>query len=311
MTTSRLHSALHKLLPLVALCAVMLASAAAQAQRGDLPGASIDPISFKGPDPAKRFKDIKIEQKLEAQIPLNLEFKNELGETVKLADYFGEKPVVLSLVYFRCASLCNLVLNGELAVFDAAANDLQLGEDYEAVTVSIDPRETPDLAAAKKEAYIKQYHKEGGADKGWHFLTGSEEAIETLATAVGYRYYFDDQTDQYVHDSGIIIATPQGKISSYYLGIEYLPNKFEYALVDASEGKIGSLVDQIVLLCYEYDPASGAYGLVIMRVLQLSGGATVAAILVFWLFMALGARRRALQEAADFANQPGGPVRTT
>jgi len=269
---------------LTACGAVLLCVAAtfdASAQRGNAPGIELDPISFRGPDPAKRFADIRIDQKLEAQVPLHLTFTDDKGRQVVLDEYFGDKPVVLGLVYYACPSLCNLVMNGMVNSFDGAGNLLNLGEDFIALTVSIDPRETYELAAEKKANYLGHFHRDGG-DEGWHFLTGTEENIETLANAVGYRYFYDETTDQYAHDSGLVILTPDGVISSYYLGIEYLPRRLQFSLMDASDGKIGSLMDQIVRLCFVYDPSQGAYGLSIMRTVRLAGGVTMAAILLFW-----------------------------
>lgn len=302
----------------VALALCLVPALFADAQRGSAPGVELDPISFRGPDPAKRFQDIRIEQKLEAQVPLNLQFTDDKGRTVTLQDYFGEKPVVIGLVYYECPSLCNMVLNGMLSAFDGAANRLNLGEDYIALSVSIDPRETVEQAAAKKASYLEAFHREGG-DEGWHFLTGDEENIETLANAVGYRYYYDETTDQWAHDSGIIIVTPSGVISSYYLGIEYLPRKLQFSLMDAADERIGSLMDQIVRLCFVYDPTQGAYGLSIMRTVRLAGAATMGAIALFWIAMFLRKRGISIDSGHNTTNgsaggsdqHPGAEPRTT
>jgi protein SCO1/2 len=262
-----------------------------------MPGVELDPISFRGPDPAKRFKDILIEQKLGAQIPLALPFKDEQGTEVTLSQYFGKKPVLLALVYYGCPSVCTQVLNSLTAVIDAQANTLDIGKDYDVITVSIDPRETPALAAEKKHNYIAQLHRSGG-NQGWHFLTGGQEAIETLAQSVGFRYYYDTETDQYAHAGGIMVATPFGKIHSYALGVEYLPGNVAAALRDAGAGNIGRLVNNIVALCYMYDPTKGAYGLYIMGTLRLAGALTVAAIGAFWLITHLRGRARAATPAS-------------
>jgi protein SCO1 len=240
-----------------------------------------DPISFRGPDPKKQFDEIFIDQKLNQQVPLDLEFVNEQGETVKLADYFGNKPVVLGLVYYECPMLCNMIMNGMAASFDAKENKLDIGKDYTVLTVSIDPEETHELAVAKKKNYMKQMHRPE-AEEGWQFLTGTQSNIEDLAHAVGFRYYYDERSGEYAHASGIIILTSDGRVSSYYLGIEYLPQKLELALVDAGRGAIGSLADRLILLCYMYDPARGYYGLYIYRMLYLGAGGVVLAVLGFW-----------------------------
>lgn len=253
----------------------------------------LDPISFRGPDPSTRFKEIIIDQKLEAQIPLDLQFINEAGQTVRLGDYFGDKPVVLSLVYYQCPALCNLVLNGMVAGFDGSPNTLDIGDDYQVVTVSIDPTEGPEVAGQKKASYMEQYHRDGGAE-GWHFLTGQQDAIEDLAQSVGFRYYYDAETKQYAHASGIMFLTPGGKVSSYLMGIEYLPQQMKMAVLQAGEGKIGSLVEKLAMLCYAYDPARGAYGFYIMGAVRLLGGLTVGAILLFWVVSyVIGQRNRA------------------
>lgn len=320
MTSYNGHSIARKqiLAGFVAVGLCLAWSLPADAQRGSAPGVELDPISFRGPDPGKRFQDIRIEQKLEAQVPLDLQFTDDQGREVTLQDYFGEKPVVIGLVYYECPSLCNLVMNGMLSAFDGSANKLELGEDYTALSVSIDPRETVEQAAAKKASYLEEFHREGGQE-GWHFLTGDEENIETLANAVGYRYYYDETTDQWAHDSGIIIVTPSGVVSSYYLGIEYLPRKLQFSLMEAADENIGSLMDQIVRLCYVYDPTQGAYGLSIMRTVRLAGVATMSALALFWIVMFL--RKRGLSKnsghnstdgsAGGSDQHPGAEPRTT
>ena len=264
---------------------LMMPSLSAQQQEMPGEGISIDPISFSGPDPRESFSEIYIEQKLGAQAPLDLEFRNETGETITLGDYFetnSGRPVILALVYYSCPSICNLIMNGMVAGMDNRTMSLELGKDYEVLTVSIDPREQPELAAAKKDNYIAQFRSEG-AEEGWHFLTGDQESIEVLADAVGYRYYYDETTNQYVHASGIMILTAEGVVSSYYLGMEYLPQNLELALMDASDSRIGSLVRQLVLLCYAYDPAKGTYSFYIMNVVRLAAIAVLGAIGLFWL----------------------------
>ncbi|MCC6142424.1 MAG: SCO family protein [Candidatus Hydrogenedentes bacterium] len=266
-------------------------TALAQAGRSADLETQVDPLSFRGPDPSVRFKEIKIEQKLDSQIPLDLKFRNSEGEQVTLGDYFGDKPVILALVYYECPMLCTQVLNGLTAGIDGADNTLELGKEYEVVTVSIDPGETAELARVKKSNYIAQLHRPGG-EEGWHWLTGDEESIEALAQAVGFGYSYDASTDQYAHASGIMVLTPKGHVSSYYLGIEYIPKKLKFALMDAAEERIGTLVDNLVLLCYAYDPSKGAYGFYVINAVRIGGGLTVGALGLFWLLSWMHGRRK-------------------
>ena len=268
---------------------------AAAQNRGEMPGVEIDPISFRGPDPAKRFKDIYIEQRLDAQVPLDLTFKDSTGKTVALADYFGEKPVVLGLVYFECPMICTAVLNGLAATIGAAATTQNIGTDYDTIVVSIDPKETPELAARKKENYLAEARRDGAAE-GWHFLTGDEASIEALAQSVGFRYYYDAESEQYAHAGGLMFLTPYGRVSSYMLGTEYLPQVFNARLNEAGGGKIGQLVNQIAALCFQYDPTKGAYGLYIMGAVRLGGAVTMLAIGTFWLASFIWNRRKKNRE---------------
>jgi protein SCO1/2 len=267
---------------LTALLVLLTAYAEAQAGRGGW--TKLDPLSFKGPDPSERFKDIVIDQKLGAEIPLDLTFRDEQGNKVQLREFFKGKPVILSLVYYECPMICNEVLRGMVSAFDAKDNSLNIGSDYEVVTVSIDPREEPALAAAKKENYLKLITgtRRDGAAKGWHFLVGSENEIETLAQSVGFRYFYDEQTNQYAHQAGIMILTPEGRVASYYLGLEYIPLRLKLALVDAAGGKIGTIKDKLYLLCYAYDPTRGAYGFYIIGAMRLGGLLVLGALVTFW-----------------------------
>jgi protein SCO1/2 len=218
---------------------------------------------------------VGIDQKLNQQIPLDLNFRDEQGKTVKLAEYFGEKPVILSLVYYQCPMLCTQVLN---AVERGLTNvSLDMGKQFQVVTVSIDPRETPELARTKKNLYVGLYGR-AGASEGWHFLTGDEAAIQQLAKAVGFRYAYDPQSGQFAHASGIMLLTPEGKISRYFYGVQYPSRDLRLGLVEASEGKIGTPVDQVLLYCFHYDPATGKYGMVIQNVIRVAGVLTVLII---------------------------------
>jgi protein SCO1 len=232
-------------------------------------------------------RDVGIDQKLDGQVPLDLAFRDETGKTVQLAEYFGEKPVVLALVYYECPMLCTQVLNGLLRSFQILQFDV--GKQFNVVTVSINPREKPDLARAKQEVYVGLYGRDGAA-QGWHFLTGDDDQIRRLAKSVGYRYAYDQETGQYAHASGIMVLTPQGRISKYFYGIQYQPRDLRLGLVEASANKIGSPSDQLLLFCYHYDPATGKYGLVISNVLKVAGLVTVLGLGI--LLLALFRRER-------------------
>ncbi|MDB5339600.1 MAG: uncharacterized protein JWN70_5219 [Planctomycetaceae bacterium] len=232
---------------------------------------------------------VGLDQRLNAQVPLDLTFRDEQGRTVRLGDYFHDKPVVLTLVYYRCPMLCTQVLNGLLE--SSQAVKLTMGADYHVVSVSIDPRETISMARAKKKRYAESYHRPG-ADEGWHFLTGTSAAIEQLTKAAGYRYVYDPKTDQYAHASGIVILTPSGRISRYLYGIDYAPDDLKLALVEASEQRIGSLSDRFLLLCYHYDPATGKYGFAIENAIRAAGVATMVVMGGFLWLMFLRERRR-------------------
>jgi protein SCO1/2 len=244
-----------------------------------------DPMQSIGVRP-ELLKDVGIDQKMNNQVPLGLTFRDEHGEPVQLARYFGHgKPVILTLVYYNCPMLCTQVLNGVLqSLKDLRAN---VGEEFEVLTVSIDPTEKPVLASAKHELYTGIYGRPGAAD-GWHFLTGDEPQIKQLASAVGFRYAYDPDSKQFAHASVIIMLTPEGKVSRYYYGIQYPTRDLRFGLMEASEGKIGSPVDAILLFCYHYDPVSGKYGLLISHVIQIAGAITVLVIGALVLFLARG-----------------------
>lgn len=217
-------------------------------------------------------RDVGVDQKLNSSIPLDLLFRDEHGKTVALGQYFHGKPVILTLVYYSCPMLCTQVLNG----LDRSLEQIPMtiGKDFDVVTVSIDPTEQPSLAEAKQAVYLGMYNRPAAA-QGWHFLTGEEPQIQQLAQAVGFRYAYDPASKQYAHASAIMLLTPEGKLSRYFYGVTYAARDMRLALVDASGGKIGSPVDQVLLFCYHYDPHTGKYGLLISRVIQLSGLATI------------------------------------
>jgi protein SCO1/2 len=216
--------------------------------------------------------DLAFEQKPGSQVPLDTTFRDEQGRTVKLGDYIGRRPVILVLAYYRCPQLCTLVLNGLLGGLKGVP--FQPGKEFEVVTVSFDPRETPDLAAAKKASYVDGYGRPG-AENAWHFLTGDKNQIDLLAAAVGFHYAFDEKQDRYNHPSGVIILTPEGKVSRYLFGIRFLARDLKLGLVEASEGKVGSVADQLMLFCFHYDPAAGNYSIAILNVVRAAGAVTV------------------------------------
>ena len=217
-------------------------------------------------------KEVGIQQNLSQQIPPDLSFRDETGKTVRLGDYFGKRPLILNLVYFQCPMLCGEVLSS--LTNSLRIVKLDVGKDFDVLTVSFDPRETPELAAAKKAPVIKRYGRPGAA-AGWHFLTGPEESIATLTKAAGFQYQYDAKSGQFAHVTAIMVLTPQGKIAQYYYGVDYAPKDLRLGLVQASNNKIGNIVDQVLLYCYHYDPATGKYGAVISRILRLSALATI------------------------------------
>jgi protein SCO1/2 len=217
-------------------------------------------------------RNVGIDQRLNEQLPLDLEFRNEEGRLVALGDFFHDKPVILSLVYHECPMLCSEVLEGMLRSFRVLRFDV--GKEFEVLTISFNPREDAPLAKSAKESYIHRYKREGAAE-GWHFLTGDQTSIDRLTQAVGFRYRYDAQKNQYAHAGGIMVLTPQGRLSRYFYGIEFAPKDLRLGLVEASENKIGSIVDQVLLFCYHYDPVTGKYGFVILATMRIVGVAFV------------------------------------
>ena len=275
---------------LVAVCLLLslsclLPSAYCQlVPQGNSPLYSSRPYEARAPSGLpKAVTGVGIDQKLNEQLPLDLVFKDENGGDVKLGDYFGKKPVVLSLVYYQCPMLCNQVLNGMVTAFKVMT--FQPGQEFEVVTVSFDPRENATLAAAKKNTYVNYLPeaRRAGAARGWHFLTGDEASIKRLTDAVGFRYHFDQPTNQFVHASAIYVTTPQGKLARYFYGIEYAPRDLRLGLIEAADNKIGSPVDQLLLYCFHYDPATGKYGAVVMKMMRVGGIVTLVAMAAMFL----------------------------
>jgi protein SCO1/2 len=245
---------------------------------------------------------VGIDQRLDQQVPLALQFRDESGRIVHLGDYFRGKPVILNLVYYRCPMLCSIVTDGLTNSLSELKFDI--GNEFDVLTVSFDPRDTPVLAAARKGKFVKRYGRPGAA-AGWHFLTGSEPAIRALTSSVGFYYAYDSKIDQYAHDATLIILTPAGRISRYFYGFEYKPRDIRLGLVEASAGRIGTMTDAVLLMCYHYDPATGKYSRVAMNFVRAGGVATMLSLGGF-IFLMIRRERRAAREA-DLP--PGYPVR--
>jgi protein SCO1/2 len=230
-------------------------------------------------------REIGFDQNIGELVPLDVPFTDEHGRRVQLGDYFGKRPVVMVFAYYDCPMLCTQVING----LSSALNVLSLAphDDFEIVTVSFNPDDTPAAAAKKKAVYLERYTRKGaaGLDAGWHFLTGDRPSIDRLTKAAGFRYVWDDKTKQFAHPTGIIVLTPEGRLARYLFGIEYGPRDLRFALVEASAGHVGTPADALLLYCYHYDPMTGRYGLAVMRTLRLAGAATVLALVAFIVAM--------------------------
>jgi protein SCO1 len=265
----------------VAFCLVpfaVLLGAAVAAQQPGLPGAGPHeqgPVSTAVP---AQLKDVTFEQRLDTRLPLDAPFRDESGRQVRLGDYFGTRPVVLAFVYYSCPMLCTQVLNGMSSAVKGMP--FTVGTDFDVVYVSFDPRDTPETAAAKKAAQLDDYRQASTA-RGWHYLTGDEASIRRVTDAAGFSYRWDEASGQYAHVSGVLVATPDGRLSRYFYGVEYSPKELRMAIVESSEGRVGSVVDQLLLYCYHYDPATGRYGAAAMNLVRLGGAVTLALLVGF------------------------------
>jgi protein SCO1/2 len=228
-------------------------------------------------------QNVGIDQHLDAQVPPDLAFTDETGRAVRLGDYFGKRPMILNLVYYNCTMLCGEALSGLTGSMKMVK--FNVGDEFDVLTVSFNPQETPAIAAAKKQDYLKRYGRASAAT-GWHFLTGPAESINALTKAVGFQYQYDPKSSQYAHATAIMVLTPQGRISRYFYGVDYPPKDLRMGLVEASQGKIGNAVDQVLLYCYHYDPATGKYGAIVSNILKLGAGLTILLLggLLFILF---------------------------
>ena len=260
----------------IGLMSIVLMSAVVSAQ-GNSPGVRPDPTMPSSQVPNALSK-VSFEQRLNEQLPLDVEFKDENGRTVKLGDYYGRKPVVLTFVYYECPMLCTQVLNG----LESALRVLNesVGKEFDVVTISFDPKETPVLAAGKKKAYLERY-KRPEAEQGWHFLTGDQASIDAVTKAAGFNYSWDEASHQFAHASGVVVTTPAGKVARYFFGIDYSPRDIKFALIESSNERIGTLADQLLLYCYHYDPSTGNYGFVAMRAVRIGGAVTMLALVGF------------------------------
>jgi protein SCO1/2 len=233
----------------------------------------------------KVLNNVGIQQKLNEKIPIDIEFKDEKGKTVKIGDYLGKRPIILALVYYECPMLCSEVLNGLTGSIKGL--NFNVGKEFDVLAISFDAREydKTDLANNKKESYIKRYARED-SENGWHFLTGTQDSIDKITQAVGFGYQWDEQTQQFAHAGAIMVITPEGKLSKYLYGIDYAPKDIKFAIMESAENRIGNPVDQMMLYCYHYNPATGKYGLQVMNVMRIGGVLTILGIglllFVFW-----------------------------
>jgi protein SCO1/2 len=218
---------------------------------------------------------VGIDQKLDAQVPLDTEFVNQDGQMAPLGAYFGQKPVLLALVYYRCPMLCSQILSGVVAGLRPLS--LKPGRDFNVVAISFDPQDTTATARAKRDNYTHSYSSKAGV-RGWNFLTGSPESIRAVTEAVGFHYRWDEKSKTFFHQSGIMVLTPEGKVARYLYGVEYQPKDLKLSLVEASHNKIGSLTDEVLLFCYHYDPATGKYGAAVINLMR--GGAALTLLVL-------------------------------
>lgn len=249
----------------VLLLATLLCSAA----RAEDPNSAVLPKALEG---------VGFDQRLDAALPLETPLVDETGRAVTLGTYFGQRPAIVALVYYDCPMLCTLVLNG--LVSSMKALDFLPGRDFEVIAVSFDPREKPELARAKRATYLERYARPG-TEQGFHFLTGDAAAIGSLTQAAGFRYSFDQASGQFAHPAGILVATPQGRISRYLFGADFAPRDLRLALVESAAGRIGTITDQVMLFCFHYDPASGRYTTAVMNLIRAGGLATVLSLGLF------------------------------
>jgi protein SCO1/2 len=253
---------------------VAFATSAAAAPIAPAPLGSLDRQASTKPGP---LDGVGVEQHLGRSLPLDAAFHDEDGRAVRIGDYFGpgKKPAVLAMAYFECPMLCTLVLNGMVKALRPLT--FTAGDEYDVIVVSIDPKETPELAKQKKAAYLESYARKGDGG-GFHFLTGDEKAIRSVADAIGFQYRYMPETGEFAHAASIYVVTALGQLSRYFFGVEFSSRDLRLALVEATDNKIGTVVDQLMLFCYRYDPSAGKYSAQALAVVRLAGLATVLAL---------------------------------
>ena len=274
--------------------AFCISSARAQLQPG-VPGQMGHQTGIVASNVPPQFKAVTFAQRLNQQMPMDTELKDETGRTVRFGDYFGQKPVVLAFVYYQCPMLCPMTLNGISSVLKAIP--FKPGKDFEVVIVSFDPRDTPETANAKKQAHLAHW-KATNTAAGWHFLTADEPAIQRLTSAAGFTYQWDETTGQFAHVSGLLTLTPDGRLARYFYGVEYSPRELRLALVESSQGRIGSKVEELLLYCFNYDPTTGRYGWAVITLIRAGGLLTVACVIGFIVTMRRRDRRAPVERHA-------------
>jgi len=242
-----------------------------------------------------QFKDVTFAQRLGQRLPLDARFTDESGRNVALGEYFGSRPVVVAFVYYQCPMLCTQVMNGISSALKVLP--FTAGKEFDIVLISFDPRDTPEAANAKKRAHLDHWTARDTSD-GWHFLTGEEAAIRRVTSAAGFTYQWDEQTQQFAHVSGLLVANADGTLSRYFYGVEFSPKDLRLALVDSGNGKVGSVIDELLLYCYQYDPSHGRYGAAFMNILRLGGVLTVSLIVGFTVLMRWRESRHAAERRA-------------
>ncbi|MDX1932113.1 MAG: SCO family protein [Capsulimonadales bacterium] len=257
--------------------------------------------------PINAARDISWTQRLDHQVTLATPFRNENGQVEPLSTYFGKRPVVLVMPFYKCPGICTQELNGMVDAFKDPQIRFRVGRDFDVVTISINPKETPELATAKKKEYL-DILDQPGAENGWHFLTGEEANIKKVADEIGFKYTYDAKTDQYAHPGGIVVLTPQGKVSRYFFGVGFSPRDVRFAVTEAGQGRIGTAVDNFLLACYHYDPQTGTYGPAVFRIMQVLGISTVA-ILGSFIFLSIRQEQRQAKPSATGGNPPAGPAK--
>ena len=276
-----MQTVLLRIAAVAALLAAGAADAVAQQQPG-MPGSMGMTGGIVASNVPPKFQEVTFRQRLGERLPLDARFTDESGREVALGDYFGDRPVMLAFVYYQCPMLCPLVMNGISSALKVVP--FTPGEDFDVVFISFDPRDTPEAANAKKQAHLQHWAATDTAD-GWHFLTGDEAEIRRVTGAAGFTYQWDELTQQFAHVSGVLVATPDGRLARYFYGVEYAPKDLRLALVDSTDGKLGSVVDELLLYCFHYDPASGKYGAVFMNIMRLGGLLTVGLVVGFIALM--------------------------